>query len=103
MTNEEFNFIRGMQNFLQKHRFDASALWTASVLRLNENDGQERKWEDGKGGRNKKMKGRTSVDQEEVGLREEGKEEKNKREDSWLIAEVHHFGVAVNGRQPLLC
>lgn len=32
----------------------------------------------------------------------EGKK-KNKIEDSWVIAAVHHFRVAVNGQQPLLC
>lgn len=49
------------------------------------------------------MKGCTLLHQEEVGL--EGGEERrmNEREDSWMIAAVHHFRVAVNDRQPLLC
>ncbi len=45
----------------------------------------------------------TRLQQEEVGLEGGERRRKNEREDSWVIAAVHPFRVAVNGRQPLLC
>lgn len=59
----------------------------------------ERKREDGGG--EEKMKGYSYAGRAWIGGR--GKRRKNKREDSWVITAVHHFRVAVNGRQPLLC
>lgn len=75
-----------------------------SALGIIEKDRQtERKREDGEGGGEEKMKGYAPLQQEEVGLEGGERRRKNKREDSWVIAAVHHFRVAVNGRQPLLC
>lgn len=60
-------------------------------------------WGGGERGGEEKMKGYNRLQQEEVGLEGGERRRKNEREDSWVIAAVHHFRVAVNDQQPLLC
>lgn len=88
-----------METYVQKTTWDNSILhpWHYSERQT------ERKREDGEGCGEEKMKGYTPLQQEEVGLEGGERRRKNKREDTWVIAAVHHFRVAVNGRQPLLC